>query len=101
MWFLISPGELEQYLDENRAMVLIDLRDRESYRAGHIRGARNIPYEELEWHLQGLPADSLIVLYCYRGPHSMLAARALSRRGYTVADVCGGYAGYRGKYRIC
>ncbi len=100
MWFLISPAELEQYLDENRSMVLVDLRDRDSYRAEHVRGAINIPFEELDLHLRELPRDRLVVLYCYRGPRSMLAARALSRQGYTAADVCGGYANYRGKYRI-
>lgn len=98
MWFLISAAELEQYLDENRPMFLVDLRDRDSYAECHIRGAVNIPSEELSDRLSELPRDKLLVLYCYRGPHSMLAARQLARMGYQAADVCGGIAAYRGRY---
>ena len=98
MWSLISPSELEQYLDENRSMVLVDLRDRASYQAGHIRGAVNIPYEEMPAYLYWLPRDTLIVLYCYQGHRSMLMARELADLGYTVVDVYGGLQSYRGKY---
>ena len=98
MWSLISPSELEQYLDERRPMVLVDLRDRASYQAGHIRGAVNIPYEEMAAQLYQLPPNVLVVLYCYHGPRSMLMARYLSDQGFTVADVYGGIDSYRGKY---
>ena len=100
MWSLISPSELEQYLDENRNMVLVDLRDRDAYQASHIQGAVNIPYEEMAAHLYRLPKNSLIVLYCYHGPRSMLMARYLSEQGFTVADVYGGLESYRGKYMV-
>lgn len=100
MWFLISAAELEQYLDENRPIYLVDIRDRASYEQEHIRGAVNIPDEELMSRLAQLPTDRLIVLYCYHGPRSMQASRVLSRRGYQVADVCGGIQAYRGKYRV-
>lgn len=98
MWFLISAGELEQYLDEGRDIVLVDIRDRDAYEKRHIRGAVNIPAKELPDRMEELPRDRLIVLYCYRGPHSMLAARQLSAYGYRVADVYGGIEYYRGKY---
>lgn len=100
MWFLIGVAELEQYLDRGKDMVLVDVRDRNSYEKGHIQGAINIPSDELPDRMQELPKEKLIVLYCYRGPHSMLAARALSRAGYRVADVYGGIMAYRGKYMV-
>lgn len=98
MWFLISGAELEQYLHEGREIYLLDIRDRDSYEKKHIKGAVNIPGEELPDRMQELPTDRLIVIYCYRGPHSMLAARQLSGYGYRVADVYGGIEYYRGKY---
>ena len=98
MWFLISAAELEQYLEEGRDIFLVDIRDRDSYEKSHIRGAVNIPGSELPDRMQELPVDRLIVIYCYRGPHSMLAARKLSACGYRVADVYGGIEYYRGKY---
>lgn len=103
MWFLIGVSELERYLDERREMYLIDLRDRNSFRREHIRGAVNIPAEELPRRLRGLPQDRLIVLYCYHGPQSMLAGRELAKLGFETADVCGGiqaYRNYRGKYLV-
>lgn len=100
MWFMISGAQLEQYLDEDRVIWLVDLRDREDYRQGHIRGAVNIPYEELWDRVEELPTDQLLVFYCYRGPRSMMAARKLARRGYQAADVCGGMEAYRGKHMV-
>lgn len=98
MWYLISASELEQYLDEKREIFLVDMRDRESFRSGHIRGAVNMPEEEFWERTKELPMSRLIVLYCYHGPRSMLAARQLARMGYQVADVYGGIQAYRGKY---
>lgn len=100
MCFMISVMELEQYLDEGRPMYLVDLRDAAAYARGHILGAVNIPVEELSERLGELPRGMLIVLYCYRGPHSMRASRSLAAMGYTVADVYGGIQAYRGKYLV-
>ena len=100
MWFMIPAAQLEQYLDEGRAIFLVDLREREDYVREHIAGAVNIPDEEMEERMGELPGDRLIVLYCYRGPHSMRWSRRLAGYGYTVADVCGGIQAYRGKYRV-
>lgn len=98
MWYLISGCELDQYMDEGKAIYLIDVRDCESYEKRHIRGAINIPCEQIMGQITQIPFDRLIVLYCYRGPRSMLVARELSGFGYQVADVYGGIEGYRGKY---
>lgn len=100
MWYLISAADLEQYLDEGRGICLVDIRDRDSYEQSHIRGAINIPGEELMGRLGELSGGCLIVLYCYHGPNSMLAARRLSELGYQVADVYGGILAYRGKYMV-
>lgn len=100
MWYLISAEELEQYLEEHRAVFLVDMRDEASYQKSHIRGAVNIPGEELMGRLSELPQDQLIVLYCYHGPNSMMAARQLAGLGYEVADVYGGILAYRGKYMV-
>lgn len=100
MRFMISVMELEQYLDAGRAMYLVDLRDWTAYVEGHIRGAVNIPAEELMMRLEELPPKMLIVLYCYHGPHSMRMSRRLAAMGYTVADVYGGIQAYRGKHLV-
>src|SRR5881398_1556150 len=58
--------------------VLVDVRPREEYDAGHIEGARSIPLEELEDRLAELPADREVVAYC-RGPLCAFAHEAVRR----------------------
>ena len=98
MWYLISGAQLDEYLDQGTELFLVDMRDSHSYRRSHIRGAVNIPSEELKGRIAELPFDRLVVLYCYHGPNSMRAARYLASRGYEAADVYGGIQAYRGKY---
>jgi rhodanese-related sulfurtransferase len=61
--------------------VVVDLRPREEYTAGHVAGAISIPLPELEARLAELPADVEIVAYC-RGPYCAMAPQgvALLRR---------------------
>ena len=114
----ISARELNRCVHENRWMI-IDLRSPEEYRACHIRGAANIPYEELEELLSdpgkavrasvfellrdrgfsaGNPLGQELVLYCERGATSMAAARELAELGFGVKSVVGGIRAYRGPY---
>lgn len=100
----ISMRELDCWISCGRLMELIDLRDRSAYECAHLKGAVNIPYEELEDRVdegffdyqEGIP----MVLYCARGSQSMLACNHLSARGYPVINVAGGMAAYRGKWLI-
>lgn len=59
-------------------VVLVDVRPREEYAAGHIEGARSIPIAELERRLAELPADREVVAYC-RGPFCAFAHEAVRR----------------------
>jgi rhodanese-related sulfurtransferase len=64
-------------------VVVVDVRPRVEYDAGHIRGAVSIPFDELERRLDELPVDVEVVAYC-RGPYCVLAPQAvqlLRRRG--------------------
>jgi rhodanese-related sulfurtransferase len=59
-------------------VVLIDVRPREEYDAGHVEGARSIPLAELERQLADLPSDREVVAYC-RGPFCAYAHEAVRR----------------------
>ena len=59
-------------------VVLVDVRPSEEFEAGHIKGARSIPLEELEGQLAELPADREVVAYC-RGPLCAFAHDAVRR----------------------
>jgi hypothetical protein len=67
--------------------VLVDVRPREEYDAGHIEGARSIPLAELERRLAELPPDTEVVAYC-RGPFCAEIDRVLRPGGrLQLADV--------------
>lgn len=91
----ISAKMLDYYVGRSDA-IIIDLRDKEEYRCGHVRGAVNIPYEEFD-ETEDFPRRKTLVLYCDRGGASMMAAKQLARRGYQTRSVIGGFQAYRGR----
>lgn len=95
----ISAKMLDYYVGRPD-VYLIDLRSPEIFQKSHIRGAVNIPYEDLEEKkdlAHAFPKDKILVLYCDRGGASMKAARLLARMEYQVRSVIGGFEAYRGR----
>jgi hydroxyacylglutathione hydrolase len=87
---LIQPKELEGF---DAAMVL-DVRNRTEHTEGHIPGSHQLSGGRVMWHLDELPADGTIVTYCQTGVRNSVAASALRRAGYDVAELDGSYAGW-------
>lgn len=96
----ITSLQLDQMLDDNIDFQLVDLRNRPSFQKVHIKSAINIPFQELEYHIDSLDQGKPIVMYCSRGGQSMLACNRLSSRGYQVINMAAGLNYYRGKYLI-
>ena len=70
-------------------VILLDVRPRAEYEAGHLPGAVSIPIDELERRLNELPSDKTIVAYC-RGPYCVYADEALdllAAQGWPVARL--------------
>ena len=57
-------------------VVVIDVRPGEEFEAGHIEGARSIPFDELQQHLDELPKGREVIAYC-RGPYCVMAHDAV------------------------
>jgi len=81
-----APRSLARRIKSGRT-VLLDVRPKAEFEAGHIPGARSIPIETLARKRGGetLPRREIIV-YC-RGPHCVWADEAvdiLRKRGYTA-----------------
>jgi rhodanese-related sulfurtransferase len=57
------------------AVLVVDVRPREEFDAGHIVGAISIPLAELDDRIKDLPREKTIVLYC-RGPYCLLGDSA-------------------------
>lgn len=59
----IPRAEAIKWVKEKKA-VFVDVRSKESYDAGHIKGAISIPLSELLGRLRELPPKKFIITYC-------------------------------------
>lgn len=75
-------------------VLLIDLRSENAYRKGHMKSARNFPFEYIEEWRREIPDKVSLILYCEHGNQSLLAARKLKERKGTVYTVIGGYQAF-------
>ena len=92
----ISGEELRRRIASEDVLV-VDVRPRDEYEAGHIAGAVSLPLDELDDRLDELPADVEIVAYC-RGPFCVLAPEAvehLHRAGHLVRRLEIGFPEWR------
>lgn len=88
-------------VDQARALqadgaLLLDVRSREEYRAGHAPGARNIPVDRLAERLRELPSSKQILTICQSGGRSARAAATLAAHGVKdIGDVRGGMSAWQ------
>lgn len=88
----IAPAQLDGF----DRTVLLDVRNKTEYAEGHVPGAQQLSGGRVMWHLDELPApsDGTIVTYCQSGVRNSVAASALRRAGYDVAELQGSYLGW-------
>ncbi len=79
----LSPREVADLLNQN-AIVLVDVRERNEYAAGHIKGAHLVPLSA--FNMQSLPSTDgrPMVLYCRSGGRSAKAVSLCQRAGLTI-----------------
>ena len=89
---LMSREELLKKLKEG-CITLLDVRPAEEFALGHLPGAINIPFEEMDERLAELPANQTVVAYC-RGPYCVLsfdAVEALRAKGISARRLKDGF----------
>lgn len=89
--FGFNIGRDSNHLADAKAKVaagatLLDVRTRDEFASGHVKGAVNIPVQELGQRLREVPRGAVVV-YCRSGGRSASAASILSANGYDVTDV--------------
>lgn len=72
-------------------MVILDVREPEEYKAGHVRGAVNFSVQLLmRGTMPNVPKDETIVAYCRSGNRSGAAQYILRKAGFTNVTNGGG-----------
>lgn len=68
-------------LIKNKEYVVIDVRTKEEYEEKHVKGAMNIPYDEIDNNIE-LKKEEIILVYCKSGTRSNIAYNTLKKMGY-------------------
>lgn len=93
-------GDFKQInIDKVRALVeneeyIIDVREKDEFERGHIKGAVNIPLSELRKRVNEIPQDKPVFVHCRSGQRSYNAIKALQNLGYkNLYNIAGSYLG--------
>jgi len=91
--FEIGPVGLKYAIAGKEPLQIIDLRTKEFFDKGHVPGAVNILFDELESKLPKLSKDKITIVYCYNITCHLAAKAALllARAGYPVKELVGGW----------
>lgn len=92
-------------LDDARALmatrdpVIADIRDPQSYAAGHILGAVPLNNENLHDFVLHTASDAPVIVVCYHGVSSQGAAQYLCEQGFSeVYSLDGGFTAWQQSY---
>lgn len=69
---------------------VLDVREADEWRAGHVAGAVHIPMGTLPGRLEELPQDIRVYVMCRVGGRSGQVAQYLGARGWDVVNIDGG-----------
>lgn len=96
----VTVDQVKQRLAGNGKQVhLIDVREKEEYREGHLPGAVSVPRGFLEMQIEEKVPDreAEVIAYCQGGTRSLIAAKILKDMGYAnVVSMAGGFGAWKG-----
>lgn len=94
----LSPQQVRELLRNDGKHVVLDVREKEEYREGHLDGAVSVPRGFLEMKMDAEVPDKStpIIAYCAGGVRSLLAGKVMKEMGYEdVTSMSGGYTAWK------
>jgi rhodanese-related sulfurtransferase len=94
----VMPEALLAAIDTGTAPVIVDVRTRREYEAGHVPGAIHVPFYALLVRPDDVPGprERPVVVYCEHGPRAGVARLALRLAGFTdVRYLAGHMSGWK------
>jgi adenylyltransferase/sulfurtransferase len=95
----VSAQQVNELLKNNgNSPVLLDVRESDEWRQGHLEGALLLPRGFLEIKVESAIPDknTPIIAYCAGGVRSLLAAKVMREMGYeNISSMAGGYAAWK------
>ena len=94
----VTVDEVKDRLERKEQWTLLDVREREEYREGHLENSIPIPRGFLEMRVEETVPDKSapVIAYCAGGVRSLIAARTMKELGYeNVSSMSGGYTAWK------
>lgn len=90
----ITQSDAKKLMTE-REITLADIRDEASYSASHIPQAIHVTNNNLQDFIRDADLDIPLIVYCYHGHSSQVAAEFLTEQGFDeVYSLIGGYSAW-------
>ncbi len=88
---IITPENAKAICDQGNTNI-IDIRDPDAYKAGHIINAKLINNSNIADYINASDKSRTLIIYCYSGNSSQNAAQYFSGQGFTdVYSLQGGF----------
>ena len=71
--------------------MLVDVRNPDEYKSGHVKGSVNIPLDQISQRLDRFKNKNTIVVFCRSGARSKMAQSILKSNGVTNVINGGGW----------
>jgi rhodanese-related sulfurtransferase len=86
----VDPAQVAEWLAEDPALQVIDVREVYEREAGHIADTRHIELVSLTAAAATVERERPVVFYCRVGARSQMAAQAFRASGYEAYSMTGG-----------
>jgi rhodanese-related sulfurtransferase len=90
----ISPEQAKEMLASgDKELLLLDVRTKDEYKEGHIKGAKLIPVQVLSGMIDEITdyREKKVIVYCRSGKRSLKASSLLQEKGFkTIYNMDGG-----------
>jgi len=96
--FLFPPSTSAEQAHEaarRRDVVILDVRERNEWKAGHAPGSKNVPLSTLRMHTAQLARDRRYIAVYRSGSRSRSATAQLRSAGIDVVNLKGGMHGWK------
>ena len=87
----MKASELQRLIQSNTAPVVVDVRFRSEFDAGHVQGAINTPFFAPQTAKLPKDKDTELVIYCGHGQRAWIAQQLLALRGYRNSSLLDGH----------
>lgn len=98
----INGSKVNDIINNNKKVLILDVRTPSEFKTGHIPKAKNIPVNELSSKIDSISSykEEEVIVYCASGMRSANASSILTKNGFgKVYNLSGGIGSYTDKLK--